>query len=176
MLAALRLKLSVISLNSAVYYGPLLRPIPIPTLNVNPIKKLWIWLTTIRKWEVAEDWQFTLPDGARIIIPKGFIFDGTSVPRPLWSLMSPTDLLLIPSLVHDFAYRYDYLWAYSEVGGIIKYKEGAGRHYWDKLFRDVGRKVNGMAYIDYLSWFMLKLFGWYAWSQNRRLAAADICL
>ena len=79
--------------------------------------RIWRWITSIRKWKLTEDWEFKLPyDEPVIIIPKGFVFDGASIPRPLWGILSPTGLLLIPGLIHDFAYRYDYLWALDSEG------------------------------------------------------------
>ena len=66
---------------------------------------------------MARDFEYTLPDGREIVIPEGFVFDGASVPRLLWGLLSPTGLLLIGGLVHDFGYRFDLLVRRGEYGG-----------------------------------------------------------
>ena len=159
---------------------PKLQPVPIKTKNHSVLRRIIIWMTSIRKWEVVEDWYYDLPDGPKVIVPKGFIFDGASIPRPLWFLLSPTGLLLIPGLIHDFAYRYDYLWAIesdenSDIGGnIYKYKENSGQWYWDGVFRDVGEDVNGMAVIDTLAWAVLFFFGWVSWRLNRNRNADEI--
>ena len=43
--------------------------------------------------------------------------------------------LLIPGLVHDFAYRYDCLLRHPRNGGPLEeYKRGAGRRYWTTSF------------------------------------------
>lgn len=151
-----------------------MRAIQILDQKQNLLVRFWIWLTTGQKWEIVEDWHFTLPDGTKIIIPKGFIFDGASIPRPFWSLISPTDLLLIPSLIHDFAYRYDYLWTHSRSGELIKYKLFTGRRHWDRVFRQVIIDTTGMKLVAWVSWLVLRVTGWYAWIKNRRLDADDI--
>lgn len=156
---------------------PKLQPIPIKTRNHNVFVRIFRWIASIRKWEVIEDWQYDLPDGPTIIIPKGFIFDGASIPRPLWFLLAPTGLLLVPGLIHDFAYRYDYLWAINAGGEgncVCKYKEGSGQWLWDGMFREIGLYVNGMAIIDTLAWAALFLMGWMSWRSNRKRNADEI--
>jgi len=88
---------------------PVLEPVPIPTRDVPYPVALWRWLTQVREWRVVEPWYFTLPDGTEIVIPAGFQFDGASVPAVFWSVLSPTGLLLIPGLIHDFYYKYGHL-------------------------------------------------------------------
>lgn len=40
------------------------------------------------------------------IVPAGFQFDGASIPRPFWPILSPFDpRALRASLLHDFEYR-----------------------------------------------------------------------
>jgi len=154
---------------------PKLIPILIKTKDELIWIRIWRWITSVRKWEVTEDWEYKLPDDEPVIvIPKGFIFDGASVPRPLWILLSPTGLLLIPGLIHDFAYRYDYLWALGSSGTAYKYKEKSGRSFWDSMFRRVGLDVNGMAFIDLIARGALFLFGWIPWMFNRRLNEPEI--
>lgn len=157
-----------------VYQPPKLEPIPIPTRGLPLLKRVWVWLTQIRRWHTVGDWAIKLPDGKTAIIPDGFNVDGASVPRLFWSVLSPTGVLLIPSLIHDFGYRYDYLWVYSDSGDIVKYKQGSGRRYWDRLFLDIGWQVNGMVYIDYVAYLIIRVFGWSAWNRNRRLNSSDM--
>lgn len=154
---------------------PKLRPIPIKTREHPVAVRVWRWITSIRKWKVTDDWEFKLPDDEpSIVIPRGFVFDGASIPRPLWGILSPTGLLLIPGLIHDFAYRYDYLWAIDSEGRAYKYREKSGRGVWDSLFRKVGKQVNGMAFIDLLAWAALALLGWWSWMSNRRRNEPEI--
>lgn len=155
---------------------PKLIPIPIPTKGKGFFTRLWIWRTSPRKWMMAEDWKYKLP-GRRpvIVIPKDFIFDGASVPRVLWSLVSPIGLLLIPGLIHDFAYRYDFLWAICvDDKYVYKHYVCAGRKYWDSLFEEVAAEVNGTVFIDFLAMLAIRFFGFIAWRNNRKLNTEEI--
>jgi len=144
------------------------RPIPIRTKNVNIIVALWRWITTIRNWVVLEDWNYTLPDKTKIYIPQGFVFDGASIPRIFWGILSPVGLLLTPGLIHDYAYKFNQLLCYDETGNKSTYKNKAGRAYWDRLFRKVAIEVNGFKLINSIAWLALVLFGWIAWNSKRR--------
>ena len=154
---------------------PVLRPIPIPTRNQRPLVRLKRWVMSVRQWEVVEDWEYQLPGNhPPVVIPAGFVFDGASIPRPLWALLSPIGLLLIPGLIHDFGYRYDYLWATGPSGEVYKYREGVGQKFWDHLFYEVGKAVNGMVLIDALAFAALALAGGFAWRGNRKRAALEV--
>lgn len=77
---------------------PILRPIPLKPGE-----------SRLRKWRVLEDYYTDLPGGEQVHIPRGFEFDGASVPRPLWAIFNPTGILLIPALIHDYAISYGVL-------------------------------------------------------------------
>jgi len=90
---------------------PALKPVPIPTKNQKTvIHKLTAFIFEVRKWELVENWHYTLCDGVELIIPKGFRFDGASIPRPFGAILNPIGLLLIPGLLHDYGYKYDQIW------------------------------------------------------------------
>ncbi len=146
---------------------PKLVPIPIRTQDEPFLTRVWRWVTVVRKWRVAEDWEYDLPDGPRVVIPESFIFDGASIPRPLWGILSPTGLLLIPGLIHDFGYRYDYIWAVDTSGFVFKHHVKAGRKHWDAIFQRVGIEVNSMPILDTIAWLALVAGGWWAWRSNR---------
>ncbi len=147
---------------------PKLLPKRIKTKGEDIHIRIWRWMTVIRKWEVGEDWEFDLPDGQRIVIPKGFIFDGASIPRLFWGILSPTGLLLIPGLIHDFGYRYDYIWALDETDVAYRYQTQAGKTYWDTVFSEVGLQVNGMPIFNWMAWITLVTMGRWAWESNRK--------
>lgn len=153
---------------------PKISPLPIETKGKNVFLRMWIWLTITRKWRVEEDWFFILPDGTVIVIPAGFIFDGASIPRLFWVLLSPTGLLFIPALIHDFGYRYGYLWTIVPDLVITKYGYYASQKFWDKLFFDVAKVVNGMSGIDGVAYAILFCFGRKAWRKNRREEAEEV--
>lgn len=154
---------------------PKMVPIAIETRGKPFRVQVWRWLTSIRKWELTENWEYPLTDhGPIIVVPKGFVFDGASIPRLFWGLLSPTGLLLIPGLIHDFGYRYDYLWALDSDGCLYKYKKVTGQFEWDALFRTVGKDVNGVAFVDTLAWLALLMFGCWAWRSNQKRNEPDI--
>ena len=121
-----------------------------------------------------DDWVFIMPCGTPVVIPRGFIMDGASTPKFVWGLLDPVGLLLIQSIIHDYGYRYDYVWAINKKGHLYKYHERQGRKFWDKTFLDIGNHVNDMQITGYLSWLMLRLFGLIAWNDNRKLNASEL--
>ena len=154
---------------------PKLIPIPIETRDKGFFEALKIWFRSTRKWEFESDWDFHIPDiGQTVVIPKGFVFDGASVPKRLRAYLSPVGLLLVPGIVHDFGYRYDYIWIRKQDGSVEQAYSGAGQKHWDKLFRTVGNYVNGVFIINFLAWFALALGGWWAWRQNRKKTSPEL--
>lgn len=59
-----------------------------------------------REVMLLEDVIYTLPDGRQILIKKGFIFDGASIPRFFWRIIGhPLDHEFIRAvLLHDGVY------------------------------------------------------------------------
>ena len=154
---------------------PVLIPMPIETKDKGFFRGLVIWYWSTRNWEFSSDWDFYCPDIDEIIvIPKGFEFDGASVPKRLRGYLSPVGLLLVPGIVHDFGYRYDYLWIRTNDGGVIKWSERKGRHYWDEIFFKIGNYVNGVFVINFLAWIALSSGGWFAWQSNRKKNPKEI--
>ncbi len=147
---------------------PTLYPIPIKTKNKPYIVRIWIWITSIRQWKLTVDWNYTLSDGTKIVIPKGFIFDGATIPRLFWSILSPVGLFLIPSLIHDYAYKNDQLLSLSDDGDTILYKPNAGRAFWDRLFLNIANDVIGVAILNFIAWLLLRIFGYIAWNKYRK--------
>ncbi len=150
---------------------PVLRPIPIPTKkHEGYLHQLAVAVFDVRKWELVENWRYSvmLESGEKveIVIPKNFCFDGASIPRPLWAFLNPIGTLLIPGLIHDYAYRYQLLWKVNASGELEKVENGS-RHYWDRLFRTVNTEVNGMPFVSLLAWVALFIGGCWAWEENR---------
>lgn len=149
---------------------PVLRPVAIPTRDQSWFKALKMWWCTQRQWEVMEDWYYTLSDGRTVVVPKGFTFDGASVPRPLRWLISPVGVFLIPSLLHDFGYTYDYQWL-SVNGRFVKVQLNLSkdrRWVWDRQFYEVSIEVNGMKWLSKAAYATLRFGGWLAWRNSRK--------
>ena len=47
---------------------PKIKPVPIKTKDKGFFKATWTWMTSTRKWEVIEDFYYTLKDGTKILI------------------------------------------------------------------------------------------------------------
>ncbi|MCP4570574.1 MAG: DUF1353 domain-containing protein [FCB group bacterium] len=94
---------------------PKMRPVPIPTAGLAPLKRGWNWITKPRHWEIYEDWTYQPFGKPIIVIPAPFIFDGASIPRILWPLLSPVGVLLIPAIIHDYGYKYNHLWTHAPI-------------------------------------------------------------
>ena len=148
---------------------PALIPIPIETKGKGFFLAIWIWFRSTRNWQFESDWDFYCPIiDETIVIPKRFKFDGASVPKRLRAYLSPVGLLLVPGIIHDFGYRYDYVWVRREDGCVEKWSESAGRHFWDDVFFKVGNYVNGVFIINFLARVALTFGGWLAWRGNRK--------
>lgn len=148
---------------------PVLQPIPSEIRQKTPLSRYVFWVRYRRRWRVVEDWHFTLnTTGQTIIIPKDFEFDGVSIPKLFHWFLSPTGVLFIPGLIHDFAYRYGYVWIVDESGSLQKYQEGSDRHFWDRTFRQLGLELNQMRLLNHFARLVLLSFGWYSWKKNRQ--------
>ncbi len=141
---------------------PRLQPLPIPTKNQAPFRRILVWMFEIRRWRLLENWFYAY-EGGYIVLPRGFVFDGASIPRPFWFFLSPVGLLLIPGLIHDYGYRFGFLWKITD-GELGKSGAGEKRHYWDRVFKEVGKAVNGFAVIDWVAWLALWIGGGGAWN------------
>ena len=146
---------------------PVLQPVPIPTKRRWFFMRALVWIYEVRKWELVENWEYKLSDDTRIIVEKGFRFDGASIPRPLWAILSPIGLLLIPALIHDYAYRFQQLWKRT-AEGVVPYHKGRKKSHWDWLFWKVGREVNGTPIISLLAFLAVWLGGYSSWWRSRR--------
>jgi hypothetical protein len=144
---------------------PNIKPVPIKTKGMPFWKQIYIWLTAFRQWEVIEDYYFFVPWlDVTVKIPQGFIFDGASIPRIFWLLLSPTGILFIPGLFHDYGYKYNY-WL-DENGNRIF--EGYGQKFFDNQFGKLGEFINDMKVLDKVAWAVLRSFGWIAWNNHRK--------
>ena len=150
---------------------PVLCPLPIPTKNRTLIMRVLVWLFDVRKWRLVETWYFKLRkerEIVEIVLPKDFEFNGASIPRIFWFILSPVGLLMIPGLIHDYGYRFNQIWQKNVHGELEPYMKDVKRKDWDDLFRTVGEQVNGFAGIDFIAWLGLRVGGWFAWWKHRR--------
>jgi hypothetical protein len=142
---------------------PQLKPLPIKTKGKGFFKGILMWLLATRNWELTEDFYYNLND-KKYVIPKGFTFDGASIPKFLRTFFSPVGVLLIGGLVHDYAYKYETLLRANKTDtlGTISQKRA------DEIFRDININVNGFYLMNYLAYWSLRLGGFVAWNGHRK--------
>ena len=141
---------------------PELKPVAIKTKGKGFWKGIVMWLLGTRNWEITKDWKYRM-NGNEYVIPKGFIFDGASIPKFLRTFFSPVGVLLVGGLVHDYMYKYSALKRTGKGGLLLVDQKKA-----DQIFRDINIEVNGFYFMNYLSYWSLRLGGWVAWNGHRK--------
>jgi len=141
---------------------PKLTPVPIKTKGKGFWKGIVMWLLSTRNWVIVEDWKYNL-NGNEYIIPKGFQFDGASIPKFLRTFFSPVGVLLIGGLVHDYMYKYTACKTAKKGSLLIVDQKKA-----DQIFRDINIEVNGFYFMNYLAYWSLRLGGFVAWNGHRK--------
>tara|TARA_R110002051_G_scaffold233873_2_gene295385 strand:- start:1609 stop:2106 length:498 start_codon:yes stop_codon:yes gene_type:complete len=148
---------------------PHIKPVPMATKEKGFFGGIVLWLVTTRKFELTADWKYSLTvDGNKTavnyIVPRGFVFDGASVPKYFRSWLSPMGVLLIGGLVHDYGYKYETLL----LAGGKKVISKKNQKWMDKTFRDINIDVNGFKVINYIAYYALRLGGFMAWRGHRK--------
>jgi len=141
---------------------PQMSPIKIETADKGFWKAIWMWMLGVRHWEITKDFYFSLK-GEEYVIPQGFQFDGASVPKFLAMWLSPTGVLLMGGLIHDYGYKYGTLLRSDRTSIGDK-----SQKWMDTLFRDVCIEQNGFKLLNYLAYWALRLGGFVAWNGHRK--------
>jgi len=143
--------------------------------NASLFEKLAI-ATKRRRFTLVEDWHLKLGNvkykhglNGSILVPKKdddgkvIVFDGATIPMPwLISLLTigilrPLGVVLIGSIVHDYAYKFGELKIIDDSGNTKTIK--LARHQADKLFRDIIGTINQLMPIGYIAWLAVRI-GW----------------
>lgn len=107
----------------------------------------------------------------RIIIPKGFLYDGASVPRLVWTIsgIRPDGLIRAAALVHDYLYRHKgilpegkYLYLNSNKTWHNLYTLW-NRKLSDKLFIRIMREAGMKKYKRRIAYIAVRIFGKRSW-------------
>jgi Protein of unknown function (DUF1353) len=116
-----------------------------------------------RNWKLEADFWF--PDKGRIItVPKGFLFDLSSVPRLLWWLVAPFDLSVVAPLIHDFLYRY----GGKPPAGSVEPPHDYPRAEVDGVFRRIMEAEGVAAWRRVLGYAAVRVFGRWAWRKDQK--------
>lgn len=141
---------------------PCMQPIIIPTKGQGIWTAFFVWVMKTRTWKLSEDFFYTI-DGEEYKISKGFVFDGASVPKFLRSILSPVGILLLGGLIHDYGYKHSRLCYRSGVSTELMSKKEL-----DHLFKSININVNGFKTLNYLTWYALRIGGFFAWRSHRK--------
>ena len=124
---------------------------------------------THRHWELTEDWHYDRWDGIHVIIEKGFIFNGASIPKVFSNIFASTGILFLASLVHDHIYQYRYILVEHEIDGkVTRQKLYLTKDRADDIFKEI-------ALVSYphnkkaiwLAKMALSIGGRFAWKASR---------
>jgi hypothetical protein len=113
-----------------------------------------------RTWVIRRDFGYDIGEegsGDTIDVPIGFKTDFASVPRILWSLIPRWGKYGNAAVVHDFLY----------------WDQKLTRKKCDELFLEAMCVLNVSLPQRKLIYYAVRLFGWYAWSRNRRNKLKD---
>ncbi len=104
------------------------------------------------RYQLLNDLNVVLSNGDELTIPKGFIWDLSSVPRFLWWLLPPDGDFGIAYIIHD------YLWIH---------RQGYTRKYTDDEMLRWAMAVNGSTIRkrldNYARYLGVRAFGWLVW-------------
>lgn len=106
-------------------------------------------------WKVCIAFSYISNKGERIDIPEGFIFDGASIPRFLWSVVGhPLEqIYLAAACIHDYLYVKQY---YT-------------RRRSDGIFLEAMRD-KGVAWLRRtMMWLAVRIFGREPWENYKKL-------
>ena len=142
---------------------PHLQPIAIKTKGKGFFKGIVMWLLGTRNWVILKDFKYTI-NGTEYVIPKGFTFDGASIPKFLRTFFSPVGVLLMGGLVHDYMYKYAACKPADKKGQLLLVDQKRA----DEIFRDINIEVNGFYFMNYLAYWSLRLGGFVAWNGHRK--------
>lgn len=125
--------------------------LPAPVLTYQTHRRLW-------RLEQHYDYQ-DLFGARRIRIGRGFLFDLSSVPRPLWWLIAPFELSIVAPLIHDFLYRY----GGSPPVGSVAPPHSYSRAEADRLFRTIMEQEHVAGWRRHAAFAAVRTFGYGAW-------------
>jgi hypothetical protein len=126
-----------------------------------------------RAYELVADWTYEWKhDGIRrrITVPKGFVCDGASVPRLVWTLTGilPDGLIRAAALVHDWLYKHQ---GRLPLGSYQEFRDGAwagldwvvSREVADRLFARIMREAEVRKVRRRMAYVTVRACGWWAW-------------
>jgi hypothetical protein len=135
-----------------------------------------------KKYKLVEQYEYVWMEDKekyKLVIPKGFVCDGASVPRLIWTLsgLRPDGLIRAAALIHDFIYQKagkapagNNFFIYTGFCS-ISISMCFGRHEADKLFLRLMKEAGMTWYRRTVAYRAVRCFGWLAWKKSSKLKA-----
>lgn len=142
---------------------PILQKIPVNYIGLPWYQRLWRYAKDPIVYTYVKDWKIELPNGDKLMVPKGESTDGASIPwflRPFATSFGP---LIRGACLHDFGYKHGYLLDWEGK----KLVTNKGQKFFDDLFRDVVIWSTGLKWLAWWAWSGVRVFGWIAWNNHR---------
>lgn len=140
----------------------ILTPEQMPLMRPMPMEKT----DKLRRWRLEENY-FLRFKYKYLYAPKGFIFDGASIPRLFRRIYSPTGYLFLAGLFHDLCYKNaEYKWR-GTISGTI-HTRPVTQEMADKLFKN----ISNFYYKEHciktrVAYRALRIGGSVAWNRHR---------
>lgn len=128
-------------------------------------------------YELAETWSYEWFNDheflwMRLTVPKGYQYDGASVPRKAWTLsgITPDGIIRAAATAHDFIYDHrgvmpeGSLQFLSDAREWVDVRRPVTRLQADKLFHQMLRHAGMTAYRRWLAYKAVRLFGASFWN------------
>lgn len=103
------------------------------------------------KYMLLKKLRFKLSNGKKITIPKGFVWDLSSVPRFLWGLLPPDGDFEVASLIHDYLYITKSSSQKFADDEMLK---------WSKVMSGTHNKISIRNFDNQVRYVAVRLFGW----------------
>lgn len=108
-------------------------------------------------WMLLADLNYTSSWGWAITVPKGFVTDFFSTPRPLWWLLPKSGEYDAPAVIHDWLYRNHYT-----------------RWLGDGIIYESMKAIGCAVWKSWAAYIFLRAFGWIAWMREPNLLPPPI--
>lgn len=100
-------------------------------------------------WKIQNPITVELSSGRIINIPKGFVYDMSTVPKWLWSFVRPVNDGLFGYLIHDTLYV-------NKVNGMTRKQADQEMLFWTTI-------TNSNRFDNKLRYYIVRLLGWLWW-------------
>lgn len=115
-----------------------------------------------KKFVTTKDIALRLSNGHTIIIPRGYRFDGASVPRIFWWFIPRLDDRILAVLGHDYMYWSDYL--RKDIGD-KKAKEFIDDEFL--IWMDIQLPNWLSKCVNFTAYLVVKYFGWKIFNRKK---------